>query len=508
MTGWLADAVFYEIYPQSFADSERRRRRRPPGVARPPGPPGLARRGRGLVQPLLRLAVPGRGLRRLATTSASRRGTAPTTTWSRSSRPPASRGIRVAARPGRRAHLDRARVVPASAADDRDRRPLHLVATGPADPASCASPGPRPGLLPEELLRRAARAELRLRPARTRPSRGASRSTRRARAPTGRRCGRSSPSGWTAAWPASASTWRTRWSRTTRARRDGRAVAGDARLAARRRTRTRCCCRRATATPGRHRRARRASTPTSSSSSTPRTARCSTTAAPARCPWLPDHERCYFDADGPTGGADAGTLPRRLWDEHRRAAGADRLVVLAIGRPRLLPAGLRRPDRGAARRGVRVPAHLGHRCPSIYYGDEIGMRYLPGLPDHEGSVCDPGYNRAGCRTPDAVGRRPAQRRLLRPPRPTGSTCRRTRRRTGPTVAAQRDDPDSPLQPGPAADPAAPARRRRCARRPRRQSSPAATRSTYLRGDDHLVVDYFMAGLDQVCRHRSPHDAQS
>jgi maltose alpha-D-glucosyltransferase/alpha-amylase len=37
--------------------------------------------------------------------------------------------------------------------------------------------------------------------------------------------------------------------------------------------------------------------------------------------------------------------------------------------------------------------------PSIYYGDEIGMRYLPGLPDIEGSVCNPGYNRAGCRTP-------------------------------------------------------------------------------------------------------------
>jgi maltose alpha-D-glucosyltransferase/alpha-amylase len=37
--------------------------------------------------------------------------------------------------------------------------------------------------------------------------------------------------------------------------------------------------------------------------------------------------------------------------------------------------------------------------PSIYYGDEIGMRYLPGLPDVEGAVCNPAYNRAGCRTP-------------------------------------------------------------------------------------------------------------
>ena len=37
--------------------------------------------------------------------------------------------------------------------------------------------------------------------------------------------------------------------------------------------------------------------------------------------------------------------------------------------------------------------------PSIYYGDEIGMRYLPGMPDVEGAVCNAAYNRAGCRTP-------------------------------------------------------------------------------------------------------------
>ena len=37
--------------------------------------------------------------------------------------------------------------------------------------------------------------------------------------------------------------------------------------------------------------------------------------------------------------------------------------------------------------------------PAIYYGDEIGMRYLPGLPDTEGSVMRSGYNRAGSRTP-------------------------------------------------------------------------------------------------------------
>jgi maltose alpha-D-glucosyltransferase/alpha-amylase len=38
--------------------------------------------------------------------------------------------------------------------------------------------------------------------------------------------------------------------------------------------------------------------------------------------------------------------------------------------------------------------------PSIYYGDEIGQRYQPGLPNVEGSEIYPDYyNRAGCRTP-------------------------------------------------------------------------------------------------------------
>ncbi len=37
--------------------------------------------------------------------------------------------------------------------------------------------------------------------------------------------------------------------------------------------------------------------------------------------------------------------------------------------------------------------------PSIYYGDEIGMRYVEDLPDKEGSVLSPTNNRTGSRTP-------------------------------------------------------------------------------------------------------------
>jgi glycosidase len=45
--------------------------------------------------------------------------------------------------------------------------------------------------------------------------------------------------------------------------------------------------------------------------------------------------------------------------------------------------------------------------PAIFYGDEIGMRYLPGLPDKEGSALSQENNRTGSRTPmqwdDTVG---------------------------------------------------------------------------------------------------------
>lgn len=44
--------------------------------------------------------------------------------------------------------------------------------------------------------------------------------------------------------------------------------------------------------------------------------------------------------------------------------------------------------------------------PSIYYGDEIGMRYVPGTPTKEGSRLSPTYDRAGSRTPMQWGATP------------------------------------------------------------------------------------------------------
>jgi maltose alpha-D-glucosyltransferase/alpha-amylase len=70
------------------------------------------------------------------------------------------------------------------------------------------------------------------------------------------------------------------------------------------------------------------------------------------------------------------------------------------------------------------------------------MRYLPGMPDVEGAICNPAYDRAGCRTPmqwddgpnAGFSRAPASSLYL----PVDDAPDR------PTVAAQLDDPGSTL----------------------------------------------------------------
>ena len=60
---WWRSAVVYQIYPRSFADSERRRHRRPAGHHRAAGPPGRARRRRALAVPGLPVAAGRQRLR-------------------------------------------------------------------------------------------------------------------------------------------------------------------------------------------------------------------------------------------------------------------------------------------------------------------------------------------------------------------------------------------------------------------------------------------------------------
>ncbi len=103
---------------------------------------------------------------------------------------------------------------------------------------------------------------------------------------------------------------------------------------------------------------------------------------------------CFFDADG------AGDFATFL-------SGWQRLRTDRPGRQVLL--GSADHDFSRLACGSRDEEQLGAAftflltwgsVPVIYYGDEIGMRYRPGLPDVEGSVCHPGfYNRAGARTP-------------------------------------------------------------------------------------------------------------
>ncbi len=143
--------------------------------------------------------------------------------------------------------------------------------------------------------------------------------------------------------------------------------------------------------------------------------------------------------------------------------------------------------------GPRGPEQLGAALtflltwasvPGIYYGDEIGMRYLPGLPDVEGAICNPAYNRAGCRTPMQWDDSPNAgfstadpERLYLPIDPDPGR---------PTVAAQREDPASTLNLVRrliALRKATPALGGRASIRVVHEGYPF----TYLRGGTHLVV---------------------
>ena len=151
----------------------------------------------------------------------------------------------------------------------------------------------------------------------------------------------------------------------------------------------------------------------------------------------PPRPPCFFDAEG------EGTTETFLhaWSE-TRASRPDRPVLLASADH----------DFSRLAGGSRTVEQLGAAftflltwgsVPSIYYGDEIGMRYQPDLGNIEGSIIFPGYyNRAGVRTPmqwdgsaNAGFSTAAPDDLYLPIDPSPDR---------PTVAAQLDDPDSTL----------------------------------------------------------------
>jgi maltose alpha-D-glucosyltransferase/alpha-amylase len=103
---------------------------------------------------------------------------------------------------------------------------------------------------------------------------------------------------------------------------------------------------------------------------------------------------CFFDRSGQ--GSPRPFL--EAWEKASTALGASGFISLPTANHDFsrLNCGPRTPE--------QLPAAFAFQLtwptlPAIYYGDEIGMRYVPGLPDHEGSVLGPRYNRAGCRTP-------------------------------------------------------------------------------------------------------------
>ena len=198
---------------------------------------------------------------------------------------------------------------------------------------------------------------------------------------------------------------------------------------------------------------------------------------------LPEHRDCYFDANAPDPDKTLGSF-LSTWTEHQRGSGGHRLVVLPSADhdfSRLATAPRTDEQLGAAFAFLLTWGSL----PSIYYGDEIGMRYLTGLPEHEGSRWSPGFNRAGCRTPmqwdsswpnAGFSTAPPERLYL----PQDQDQHR------PSVAAQEPDPHSTLNR---------VRRLIALRRgiPELRTSADTTVLSggyplvYMRGDRHLVV---------------------
>lgn len=109
-------------------------------------------------------------------------------------------------------------------------------------------------------------------------------------------------------------------------------------------------------------------------------------------PWS-DGSPCYFDPDG------KGSMQTFLdaWQEAEKAADGRGLVALPTSNH-----DFSRLTCGPRTRDMVAPAFAFQltwpSLPVIYYGDEIGMRYLPGLPDKEGSQLDT-QARQGSRTP-------------------------------------------------------------------------------------------------------------
>jgi maltose alpha-D-glucosyltransferase/alpha-amylase len=103
---------------------------------------------------------------------------------------------------------------------------------------------------------------------------------------------------------------------------------------------------------------------------------------------------CFFEAEG---GGTAGTFTA-AWESTNAVVEGYGFVVLPTANHDFsrLVCGPRTREQARCAFAFQLTWPT---LPAVYYGDEIGMRYVPGLPDHEGSVLGERYNRAGSRTP-------------------------------------------------------------------------------------------------------------
>ncbi|WP_227013414.1 MULTISPECIES: alpha-amylase family glycosyl hydrolase [unclassified Pseudonocardia] len=112
-----------------------------------------------------------------------------------------------------------------------------------------------------------------------------------------------------------------------------------------------------------------------------------------RGPWS-DDASCYFDA---AGRGSMGAFLDAWWEAANSAAGGSGLVALPTASH-----DFSRLVCGPRTRDMVVPAFAFQLTwpllPVVYYGDEIGMRFVHGLPDKEGSQCGT-QARQGSRTP-------------------------------------------------------------------------------------------------------------
>jgi glycosidase len=105
--------------------------------------------------------------------------------------------------------------------------------------------------------------------------------------------------------------------------------------------------------------------------------------------------RFFFDPEG-SGGIDVFL---REWHRATQAIGVDGGHVALPSSNHDFARLVTGPRTAEQVRGAFAFLLTWPSLPTIYYGDEIGMRYVEDLPDKEGSILSPLYNRTGSRTP-------------------------------------------------------------------------------------------------------------